>query len=371
MQIRTGPALDALDRQGFRQAVSEGKPVRYRDAGVDIDGADRLVKRISELAGRTRIPGVMAGVGGFASLFSLKDAFQTPMEDPVLVAGTDGVGTKLKVAFAAQRHGTIGIDLVAMCVNDVVTTGATPLFFLDYFGTGRLEPEVAAAVVEGIAEGCHQAGCALIGGETAELPGLYADAEYDLAGFAVGVVDRPRIVDGRSCAAGDVLVGIESRGLHSNGYSLARRVLLPNAGAAHAPLSDRDPRTRADVLLAPTPIYAPLVSTWMARFRPKALAHITGGGLPGNLPRVLPQGLAARVDPGSWPVPEVFRVIADEGPVEEDEMFRTFNMGIGMVAVVDPADAEEAIEGARAVGQTARVIGQLESGEGPVGWSPP
>lgn len=349
--------------------MSDDGPVRYRDAGVDIEQADRLVGEIGTLARATRIPGVLADVGGFASLFSLKEALSEPMDDPVLVASTDGVGTKLKVAFAAGRHGSVGVDLVAMCVNDLLTTGATPLFFLDYFGTGKLEPAVAVDVVRGIAEGCKQAGCALIGGETAELPGLYGAGEYDLAGFAVGVVDRSQVVDGTACVDRDAVIGIGSRGLHSNGYSLARKVLRSDEpGVLSEPLSKEDPRPLVDVLLEPTPIYADLVAALKRAARVKAMAHITGGGLPGNLPRVLPTGVGAELDPRSWSVPPVFRAIAERGPVEPEEMAKTFNMGIGLAVVVAPEDADAALRAAHQVGENAQIIGRLRTGIDGIRW---
>src|SRR5512134_4023785 len=302
----------------------------YRDAGVDIDEGDRLVELIKPFARPTLRPEVLAGIGGFGGLFALD---VRKYREPVLVSGTDGVGTKLKVAFAANRQDTIGQDLVAMCVNDVAVVGAEPLFFLDYFATGRLAAEQAALVVKGIAEGCRLAGCALVGGETAELPGFYAKGEYDLAGFAVGCVERSRIVDGRGVTPGDVVVGIASSGLHSNGYSLARRALLDRH-----PLDWRPPelagRSLADALLEPTRIYAKDVLALLAAVPVKAFAHVTGGGLPGNVPRTLPDGVKAVLDERRWTRPPIFDLLAREGGVARDEMFRTFNMGLGLVAVV-------------------------------------
>lgn len=283
------------------------------------------------------------------------------MSDPLLVAGTDGVGTKLRVAVEANRHDTIGIDLVAMCINDIVTTGARPLFFLDYFGTGRLEPNVAAAVIEGIAAGCEACGVALVGGETAELPGLYAEGDYDLAGFAVGLVDRPRLVDGSQVAPGDAVVGVLSRGLHSNGYSLARKVLLEQGALRLGDGFLGGPQTVTDVLLEPTAIYAGLVAEWMQAGVPKAMAHITGGGLPGNVPRVLPSGTEAAVDRRSWTVPPVFVEIARSGRVSADEMFRTFNMGIGFVVIVPPDRVDQAIQLAQRAGEVACRIGDIRA----------
>jgi phosphoribosylformylglycinamidine cyclo-ligase len=332
----------------------------YRDAGVDIDEGDRLVDLIKPLARPTMRPEVLAGIGGFGGLFALD---VKKYRDPVLVSGTDGVGTKLKLAFLTGRHDTVGIDLVAMSVNDVAVTGAEPLFFLDYFATGKLRAEEAAQVVKGIAEGCRQAGCALIGGETAELPGFYADGEYDLAGFAVGVVERDRILDGRAVRPGDALLGVASTGLHSNGYSLARKVLLER----HA-LSDRPAElggaTVGEALLEPTRIYAKDILALIGQVQVNAVAHIPGGGLPGNAPRNLPDGTRAVIRAGSWPVPPIFGLIEREGAVPRDEMYRTFNMGLGLVIAL-PAGAAEA---ARALlagrGLGSWVVGTVEAGSG-------
>ncbi|WP_437763039.1 phosphoribosylformylglycinamidine cyclo-ligase [Sorangium sp. So ce281] len=331
--------------------------VTYREAGVDIDAGDALVERIKRLAKPTRIPEVLADVGGFAGLCALPGG----LSEPVLVSGTDGVGTKLKVAFATGVHDTVGIDLVAMCVNDVLTVGARPLFFLDYFATGKLDVDVGEAVVRGIAEGCKQAGCALIGGETAELPGMYADGEYDLAGFAVGVVERSRILDGKRIAAGDAVLGVASSGLHSNGFSLARRVLEKEMGLT---MSDRVADlggTVGEALLTPTRIYARAITALLAACGDavRGLSHITGGGLPGNLPRVLPEGLGARLDLGSYQRPAVFQVLQRGGPVEEAEMRRTFNLGVGLVAVVEKGAADRAIEALAKSGEQAWVLGEV------------
>jgi phosphoribosylformylglycinamidine cyclo-ligase len=332
----------------------------YRDAGVDIDEGDRLVDLIKPLARPTMRPEVLAGIGGFGGLFALD---VKKYRDPVLVAGTDGVGTKLKLAFLTGRHDTVGIDLVAMSVNDVAVTGAEPLFFLDYFATGKLRAEEAAQVVKGIAEGCRQAGCALIGGETAELPGFYADGEYDLAGFAVGVVERDRILDGRKVRPGDALLGVASTGLHSNGYSLARKVLLDR----HA-LSDRPPelsgRTVGDALLEPTRIYAKDILALLEGTSVHAVAHITGGGLPGNAPRNLPDGTRAVIRAGSWPVPAIFGLIEQEGAVPRDEMYRTFNMGLGLVIALPAGSAEAARAVLAARGLSSWVVGTVEPGTG-------
>jgi phosphoribosylformylglycinamidine cyclo-ligase len=309
----------------------------YRDAGVDIDAGAAFVEAIKSLARATARPGSDAGLGGFGAFFDPRAA---GYEDPVLVAATDGVGTKLKVAIEADRHDTVGVDLVAMCVNDLVVQGAEPLFFLDYFATGALDPRVGAAVIEGIAAGCRTAGCALIGGETAEMPGLYAPGDYDLAGFAVGAVERGRALTGADVAEGDVVLGLESDGLHANGFSLVRRIvadlgLAYGAGAPFAP-----GQSLGQALLAPTRIYVDGALAAVRGGGLKALAHITGGGLVENLPRVLPEGLGAEVEAGAWPVPEVFDWLARAGGVPADEMVRTFNCGIGMAALAAAADAE-------------------------------
>jgi phosphoribosylformylglycinamidine cyclo-ligase len=332
----------------------------YRGAGVDIDEGDRLVELIKPYARPTLRPEVLAGIGGFGGLFALD---LKRWKEPVLVSGTDGVGTKLKVAFAAGRHDTVGIDLVAMSVNDVAVVGAEPLFFLDYFATGKLSADQAALVVKGIAEGCRQAGCALIGGETAEMPGFYAPGEYDLAGFAVGCVERSRIVDGSAVQPGDAVLGLASSGLHSNGYSLARRALLE----AH-PLDWRPPelagRTVGEALLEPTRIYARDVLALLAAAPVRSLAHVTGGGLPGNVPRNLPEGTRAVLDERRWPRPPLFDLLEREGQVPHDEMVRTFNMGLGLVAVLPPSAVAAAQEALRARGVESWVVGGIERGAG-------
>jgi phosphoribosylformylglycinamidine cyclo-ligase len=334
----------------------------YRGAGVDADEGDRLVERIKPHAARTMRPEVLAGIGGFGGLV------RVPIErlkEPVLVSGTDGVGTKLKVAFLTGVHDTVGIDLVAMCVNDVLVSGAEPLYFLDYFATGKLETGVAERVVAGVAEGCVRAGCALIGGETAELPGFYAAGEYDLAGFAVGVVDRPKIIDGTRVQPGDRVVGIASNGLHSNGYSLARKVLLEAAALRlDAPLEGCG-RTVAEELLRPTHIYAKFVLGLLPRADVRALAHITGGGLPGNLPRPLPVGTRAVIDARKWLISPVFRAIQRLGPVAPDELARTFNLGLGLCVVVPAADVATTIALAATHGFEAWDVGRIEAHEGP------
>ncbi len=312
----------------------------YRDSGVDIDAGNQLIDRIKPAAAATKRPGVMDALGGFGALFDLKAA---GFVDPVLVSATDGVGTKLKIAIESNVHDTVGIDLVAMCVNDLIVQGAEPLFFLDYFASGALSVDHAATVIEGVAEGCRQAGAALIGGETAELPGLYASGDYDLAGFAVGAVERTRILP-QSVEAGDRLLGLASDGVHSNGFSLVRRIVEKSGLAWDAPCPFQDGATLAGALLTPTRIY---VRSCLKAIKEtghiKALAHITGGGLTENVPRVLPGHLAAKIDLSAWSVPPVFRWLAANGPVEPAEMLRTFNCGIGMI-VVCTADSAHAIE---------------------------
>jgi phosphoribosylformylglycinamidine cyclo-ligase len=338
-----------------------GKPVSYADSGVDIDAGEEAVERITAAAKRTHVKGVMSGVGGFGGLFALKDALGT-MEDPVLVSGTDGVGTKLLVAIEANRHASIGQDLVAMCVNDILTSGARPLFFLDYFATGKLEPGHMAEVVTGIARACEASGCALIGGETAELPGMYARGHYDLAGFAVGVVERSAIIDGTKVKPGDAIIGVASSGVHSNGYSLARKVVLEVMGRK---LTDAlvGERTVADVLLEPTRLYVKPVLALTSGVDVHAMAHITGGGLPLNLTRGFPAGTAARLKRDAWPEPPVFDAIRKGGPVLEDEMLRTFNCGIGFCVVVSAADAKQAVSILESAGERAWVIGDVVPGD--------
>jgi phosphoribosylformylglycinamidine cyclo-ligase len=325
----------------------------YRDAGVDIDAGDRLVDRIKPLARATLRDGVLAGIGGFGALFEVPKRYR----EPVLVSGTDGVGTKLKLAFALDRHDTVGIDLVAMSVNDILVQGAESLFFLDYFACGRLHVDTAAAVIGGIAEGCRQAGCALIGGETAEMPGMYPDGEYDLAGFAVGVVEKSAIVDGRRIAPGDALVAVASSGLHSNGFSLARRVV--DRSGVDLRRHDLGGRPLADALMAPTRIYVQPVLELLRSVDVKGLAHITGGGLTENVPRVLPDAVAARIDPAAWSRPTVFDWLQREGGIADAEMWRVFNCGVGLVIVVPQADAARAVAHLNAAGETAWVTGEI------------
>jgi len=331
--------------------MSNSSPLTYRDAGVDIDAGDALVERIKPYARRTMRPGVLAGIGGFGALFEVPKGYS----EPVLVSGTDGVGTKLKLAFELGRHDTIGIDLVAMSVNDILTLGAEPLYFLDYYACGKLDVETASAVVKGIAVGCERAGCALIGGETAEMPGMYARGEYDLAGFAVGVVEKSRIVDGAKITAGDVVLGLASDGAHSNGYSLIRKI-IERSGMEHAIAGG----TLADLALAPTRIYVKPVLDLLRHVTVKGMAHITGGGLVENVPRVLADDLTARIDRRAWTMPPLFSWLKTQGQVADDEMFRVFNCGIGMVLIVDAADAGRAAERLRQSGETVWHIGMVE-----------
>ena len=334
-----------------------GSSLSYRDAGVDIDAGDALVEAIKPYARRTMRPEVLAGIGGFGALFEIGKRYA----EPVLVAGTDGVGTKLKLAFQLARHDTIGIDLVAMSVNDILVQGAEPLFFLDYFACGRLDVAAATEVVRGIARGCELAGCALIGGETAEMPGMYPEGEYDLAGFAVGVVEKSRIIDGRSIAPGDALLGLASSGAHSNGYSLVRRILeraRPDLDA------DFHGRPLGEVLLEPTRIYVKPLLELMKHLPVKGLAHITGGGLVENVPRVLPRGCDALLHRSSWPRPPLFDWLAREGGVDEAEMLRVFNCGIGMAVVVAPGDADKAMRQLAAAGEQVFRIGEIVPAQG-------
>jgi phosphoribosylformylglycinamidine cyclo-ligase len=325
----------------------------YRDAGVDIDAGDALVERIKPFAKRTMRPEVLTGIGGFGALVELPKRYK----EPVLVSGTDGVGTKLKLAFALNRHDTVGIDLVAMSVNDVLVQGAEPLFFLDYFACGKLDVAVAAEVIKGIAAGCEQAGCALIGGETAEMPGMYPDGEYDLAGFCVGVVEKSGVIDGRGIVPGDVVLGLASSGAHSNGYSLVRRILERRKPDLAATFHGRP---LAEVLLAPTRIYVKPVLALLQDVPVKGLAHITGGGLVENVPRCLPDDVRAVLDWGAWPLPPLFRWLQAQGNVADAEMHRVFNCGIGMVLVVAAGDAGRTIEHLRAAGETVHRIGVIE-----------
>jgi phosphoribosylformylglycinamidine cyclo-ligase len=335
-------------------ASASTSPLSYRDAGVDIDAGDALVERIKPFAKKTMRPEVVAGIGGFGALVELPKRYR----EPVLVSGTDGVGTKQKLAFALDRHDTIGIDLVAMSVNDILVQGAEPLFFLDYYVCERLDVAVAAAVIEGIAAGCEQAGCALIGGETAEHPNAFPPGEYDLAGFAVGVVEKSKVIDGRRIAAGDVLLGLGSSGPHSNGFSLIRRILdLSGADLGKPVPGSTGTRTLGEVLLAPTRIYVKPLLALLRDVDVKGMAHITGGGLAENTHRMFPDGLAARLEHGSWPRPPIFDWLQHAGNVAETEMLRVFNCGIGMIVIVAADDADRAQRMLAAAGEAVHRIG--------------
>ncbi len=336
------------------------KTVTYASAGVNIDEGDRLVRLIRPIVRTTHRTEVLGGIGGFAGFFRFPSR---KFRNPVLVAGTDGVGTKVKVAAMAGRLGTVGIDLVAMCVNDILVHGAEPLFFLDYYATGKLSALQGTEIVSGIAEGCRQAGCALLGGETAEMPSVYAPGEFDLAGFAVGAVERARIVDGSGARPGDALIGLFSSGLHSNGYSLARKIVFETMGRKASSRMPEWGTTAAEELLRPTRIYVRPVLSLARTIRIRAMAHITGGGMPGNIPRALPRGLEAVVVRGSWPEPPVFRTLVAAARLPEAEAFRTFNMGIGMVLAVRPGDADRALGHFRRSGVPASLIGEVRKGK--------
>ncbi len=342
---------------------SEGaiRGTTYKDAGVDVVAGDKLVDAIRPLARSTARTGADAAVGGFGGFFDLAAA---GYRDPVLVSGTDGVGTKLKIASAVGRHDSVGIDLVAMCVNDIVVHGAEPLFFLDYFASGRLEADVARQVIAGIAAGCRVAGCALVGGETAEMPGMYAAGEYDLAGFAVGAVEREAVLTGDTIAPGDVILGLASSGLHANGFSLVRRIVDDHGLTYDSAAPFAAGTTLGDALLEPTRIYVKSCLAAARAGRVKAFAHITGGGLVGNLPRVLPEGVAAEVDAAAWPLAPVFAWLARAGGVAADEMARTFNCGIGMAAIAEAAEVDEAVSILESHGETVHRIGAIASRSG-------
>jgi len=332
----------------------------YKNAGVDIAAGNEAVERMKKHVKRTYRPEVMTDLGGFGALFGLnKDKY----EEPVLVSGTDGVGTKLKIAFAADRHDTIGIDAVAMCVNDIVVQGAEPLFFLDYLACDKVVPEKIEAIVAGIAEGCHQAGCALIGGETAEMPGMYSAGEYDIAGFTVGVADKAKLVTGANIAAGDTVIGLASSGVHSNGFSLVRKLLLEQEGYGLKDVLPELGAPLADVLLAPTKIYVKPLLALLEQLPVKGMAHITGGGFIENIPRVLPDNVDVEINYGSWPILPIFGLMQDKGNVSNRDMFTTFNMGIGLVLVVSAADGERALELLKASGEEAYIIGKVTEGE--------
>ncbi|WP_426416520.1 phosphoribosylformylglycinamidine cyclo-ligase [Aestuariirhabdus sp. LZHN29] len=331
--------------------------ISYKDAGVDIDAGNQLIERIKGVAKRTRRPEVMAGLGGFGALCELPKGYK----EPVLVSGTDGVGTKLALAMKLNKHDTIGIDLVAMCVNDLIVAGAEPLFFLDYYATGRLNVDVAAQVVSGIGTGCELAGCSLVGGETAEMPGMYEGEDYDLAGFCVGVAEKSRLIDGSKVKAGDLLIALPSSGPHSNGYSLIRKILEVSDSDLSQPMGDK---TLADALMEPTRIYVKSLLRLIRESQVNALSHITGGGLLENIPRVLPDNCKAVVDISSWKRPEVFQWLQEQGNVEEREMYRTLNCGVGMVIVVPSALRDSALSLLAEEGETPWVIGEITSLEG-------
>lgn len=340
---------------------TDNSSITYRDAGVDIEAGDALVEQIKPFAKRTMRPEVMGGIGGFGSLFAMPKKFK----EPVLVSGTDGVGTKLKLAFQLNKHDTVGIDLVAMSVNDILVQGAEPLFFLDYFACGKLEVGTAAAVIKGIAEGCEQSGCALVGGETAEMPGMYPAGEYDLAGFAVGCVDRANIIDGSTIATGDIVLGLASSGAHSNGYSLIRK-LIEKSGIDME--SDFHGRKFKDVVMAPTKLYVKSILQLLEAMPVKGMAHITGGGITENIPRVLPEGLTAEINAASWELPPLFKWLQAQGNIANLEMYKTFNCGIGMAVIIAPENVQKAQEILASAGETVYQIGTIRAqntGEAP------
>nr|WP_303831774.1 phosphoribosylformylglycinamidine cyclo-ligase [Snodgrassella alvi] len=330
----------------------------YRDAGVDINAGDSLVERIKPFAKRTMRPEVLGDLGGFGALVEISQKYR----HPVLVSGTDGVGTKLKLAFEWDQHDTVGIDLVAMSVNDILVQGAEPLFFLDYFACGKLDVERAAAVIKGIAAGCEQSGCALIGGETAEMPGMYPDGEYDLAGFAVGVVEKEQVINGRSIVAGDVVLGLASNGIHSNGYSLVRKIIERAQPELDAEFNRG--KTLRQAIIAPTRLYVKPILAALKQFTIKGMAHITGGGISENVPRILPENTVAAIDSQSWPLPKLFQWLQQAGNVEIQEMYRTFNCGIGMVLVVNAEDADAIQKFLQQQGETVYQIGRIRTRQG-------
>jgi phosphoribosylformylglycinamidine cyclo-ligase len=327
----------------------------YRDAGVDIDAGDSLIEKIKPFAKRTMRPEVLGDLGGFGALVEISQKYR----QPVLVSGTDGVGTKLKLAFEWDQHDTVGIDLVAMSVNDILVQGAEPLFFLDYFACGKLDVERAAAVIKGIAAGCEQSGCALIGGETAEMPGMYPDGEYDLAGFAVGVVEKEQVINGRSIVAGDIVLGLASNGIHSNGYSLVRKIIERTQPELDAEFENG--KTMRQAIIAPTRLYVKPILAALKQFTIKGMAHITGGGISENVPRILPDNTVAAIDTQSWPLPKLFQWLQQAGQVDMQEMYRTFNCGIGMVVIVDAADAVAVQHFLQQQGETVYRIGTIRT----------
>ena len=347
----------------MKQATPPNNPsstssLSYRDAGVDIDAGDRLVENIKPFAKRTMRPEVLSGIGGFGGLVEISKKFK----EPVLVSGTDGVGTKLKLAFELNRHDTVGIDLVAMSVNDILVQGAEPLFFLDYFACGKLDVDAATEVIKGIANGCEQSGCALIGGETAEMPGMYPEGEYDLAGFAVGVVEKSKIITGEHIKTGDIVLGLASNGAHSNGYSLVRKIIERSHPDLNAKFDGE--RSLADCIMAPTRLYVKPLLALMQTLTVKGMAHITGGGITENVPRVLPQNVVADIDSKAWQMPKLFDWLREGGNVAAQEMYRTFNCGIGMVVIVSEADAGKAISQLQAAGEQVWQIGQIRARKG-------
>jgi phosphoribosylformylglycinamidine cyclo-ligase len=342
--------------------LSNNKPISYKEAGVDIDAGNHFVNLIKPLVKQTTRPEVLTDIGGFGGLFSLNS---TKYNRPTLVAATDGVGTKLKLAFLLDKHDTVGIDLVAMCVNDIIVQGAEPLFFLDYLATAKLAPEQAVEVIKGIVEGCKQANCALLGGETAEMPGMYTGGEYDLAGFSVGVVDNDKIIDGSSITKGDLVIGIASSGLHSNGFSLARKIFLETLQLDLAFQPNDLDNSLGQELLTPTRIYVKSILNLIRDFNIKGIAHITGGGLLENIPRILPNHCKAIIERNSWEKPAIFEMLRQGGNIAEDEMYRTFNYGIGMILVVSPDETEDIIARLAALGDRAYVIGEITPAETP------
>ena len=343
--------------------MSDDKVITYKEAGVDIDAGNQFVKLIKPLVKETARPEVLSDIGGFGGLFSLNT---NKYKRPTLVAATDGVGTKLKIAFMLNQHSSVGIDLVAMCVNDIIVQGAEPLFFLDYLATARLAPEQAVEVVKGIAEGCKQANCALLGGETAEMPGMYSTDEYDLAGFAVGVVDNDKIIDGSTITKGDQIIGIASSGLHSNGYSLARKIFLEILGLDLTAQPEELDKPLGAELLTPTRIYVKSILNLMRDFNLKGIAHITGGGLLENIPRILPHQCKAVIDCHSWEKPAVFELLRQGGNIPVEEMYRTFNYGIGMILVVSANETEDIIDRLSGLGEKAFIIGEIRPSDKPL-----
>lgn len=333
----------------------------YKAAGVDVEAGYEAVKLMKEHTRRTMIPGVLGDLGSFGGFFEIN---KEQYKNPILVSGTDGVGTKLQIAFMTGKHDTIGMDCVAMCVNDVACHGAKPLFFLDYIGTGKLEPKVAADIVKGVCDGCVEAGCALIGGETAEMPGFYPDGEYDLAGFSVGIVDKDKVINGTKVVEGDSIIGLASSGIHSNGYSLVRKLFFGiNNFNADMKFDELD-CTLGEELLKPTKIYVKTIQALLEKFSINGIAHITGGGFIENIPRTIPAGLKAKVNIGSWEIPPIFKLMQKLGNIEEKEMFNTFNMGIGLVLIVKSGDASDVLNTLNSMGEKAYLIGSVSRGEG-------